>query len=60
MQVVDDSITAAFSALSIAVFDTDFVEGVTDALDLIAGGFAAFKLLDQWLYVRADAALFPA
>ncbi len=48
-EVVEDTITAAFASLDIAVFEADFVDDRFDTLNTIAGGFSLEKLVDQRL-----------
>jgi len=60
MQVVDDSITTAFTSLGITVLNTHFVDGVTDTLDLISRDFACFELVDERLHIGADTAVLSA
>jgi len=46
-EVINNSITAAFTPLAIAVFSPDFVKGVAGSGDLIAGGFAFDQFIND-------------
>jgi hypothetical protein len=55
--LVDDAIATAFAFADVTIFGADFEDGVTNAGDLVAGGFALFELGDEGLNVFADLAV---
>lgn len=55
--LVDDAIATTFAFADIAIFGADFEDGVANAGDLVAGGFALLELGDQGFDVIADLAV---